>query len=373
MGLLQLGSGGHRSTTVSLSRDSLFASTMSELLLVLGDYRVVRVGTRGAAPIAKPAKPAAIQSVFGSIDRTKVLTLLAVIGSATIVDLSRLTGIAHNSLRAVLAHFVREGVVRCDRVPPHVFASLNDRFFAAPQLLNLCREVAKALPHMADASLYQDLRLKAATPAPRRGLPPHELVPFGRPTQVKLLLTLARVGAIRTADLSVVTEMTQNAVRGASQSLLRAGLIVCRAEKGGRNVERWYSLNRAYPTFQALHRFLTAVASHTLISKRIGLALRRARPDMLPARIRRFGTLASLGSDSRFAVLTVVATKPKRTAEEIADEIRLPLWRTRNHLWDLAETGVISYLPLDGRFRAKINGRFRFAKELWPLLLNRSC
>jgi hypothetical protein len=365
MSLLQLGSGDHRSTTVSLRRDSSFARAMSDLLLVLGGHRVGRRSARGAGTTPKPAT---IRSLFGSVDRTKVLALLSVVGSASIVDLSRLTGIAHNSLRAVLAHFEREGVIRCERVPPHVFACLDDRFFAAPQLLYLCREVAKVLPHTTDVSRYQAQRLKAAAPVLRRSVPPHELVPFGRPTQVKLLLALAQVGAIRTADLSIVTGMTQDSVRGVSESLIRAGIVVCRAEKGGRNTERWYSLNTAYPKYQALRRFLIAVASQSPRLKRAELALGRGRSQMLPARRQRFGTLAGLGSNSRFDVLSAVAEKPRRTAEEIADEVKLPLWRARTHLWHLAEIGVIRYRPVDGRLRTEVGRRFRFAIELGELL-----
>jgi DNA-binding MarR family transcriptional regulator len=189
---------------------------------------------------------------------------------------------------------------------------------------------------------------------------PVQFVPLGTRTQAELLLALSRIGSIRTSDLARIVNMTQDAVRGVSGSLIAAGLVVREARKGGRNKERWLSLNQGHPLYETFKTLLSDISRDARVRPMGVRALRNAsremlQPSVVPKPIR------LIGSDRSLDVLRDVYRTANRHVAETALDIKLPIPRVERHLRALEKVGIIRRRLVRGQLRSSFNSYFRYA------------
>lgn len=299
-------SGEKRFSTIGFNKRFIARQELLKVLYRIGYSRHrVRFGKPKLidCDVVKPN----LASFFGSPDRTIILALVGRIGRISIKDIASLAKLDHGSVRAVIAHFVNEGVFRCTRMPPHVYVELDERFLAARELNALVRKVSRELPVAQLVNLY--LRKSGVMRKRAESISdPVKLVPIGTRTQAELLLALSRVGSIRVADLAIVVGRSQDAVRGVSESLVRAGFVVRETRKGGRNTERWLSLNTRHPLYNSLSSLLRHLAGDAKVPPLRRRSLKRASTEpLLPKPVKH---VHLVGSDRSLDVICYVFEHP---------------------------------------------------------------
>jgi predicted ArsR family transcriptional regulator len=308
---------------------------------------------------------ASLALLLGTKTRTLIIAVLSRPGPTTLINLANYVRATHGSIRVAVAYLANERIVRCIQIGSCVHVDLDTRSDGAHELRTLGSALADMLP-LAAASKRLNRSRKDIRIDTQLNQLPELLFPFGSPTQAKLLLALARVGQIRTADLADLTGLNQDQVRGIGVSLVRSGLIVCASRRGGRNLERWYSLNSLYPLYTAIVDYALDIFSDKHESRLARRALGRAQGDLIAPAQQCFQLLK--GSDRRTDVLLAVYREAGQHVAEIAVRIELPISRTRPHLEHLAALGLITYRAPDDLPRATINRRFRHAVTLCALL-----
>jgi len=347
--------------------DEFIAST--ELLRVL---RAVaswsgRTALSRAKVIASGTVEAKVANLFGSRDRTIVLALIESLGRINITDLAGLAKLNHGSVRAVISHFANQGVLRCTRIPPNVYVELDAGFMAAQELRLLIRKVAGALGTKQLVKVqHSKARARVARSLFNSSSDPVQFVPLGTRTQAEILLALSRVGSIRVSDLAKLIGTSQDSVRGVSDSLVRAGFVVRQTKKGGRNTERWISLNALHPLYESLQPLLCAITSDSRIRASGARALANASPRPLPPVS--VTELQLIGSDRSLDVLLALYRNPDRHVAEVALDIELPINRVRRHIDALSHIGVLRTRIIRGQSRTSLNPHSRYARLIRDFL-----
>jgi DNA-binding MarR family transcriptional regulator len=356
-----------RGHSVSLNRDFAVYHELHGLLLRLAQPGIVRKRTKPMTTHEPLAECSHLEQLLGTRARTLTIAMLSRLGSMTLIELAKSVGCSHGSIRVVIAHLVGQRIVRCVQIGSFVHVSLDDRSAGATELRALGRVLGDLLSLDAAPEPLPESRRRRIDAANSRFFESPELLfPFGTLTQSKLLLALGRVGRIRTADLADLVALNQDQVRGIAESLIRARMVVRASERGGRNLERWYSLNSLHP----LHMAIVDYSSHMFSDKRERRserrALKRAQNDLILPEQASF-TLVE-GCDRRADVLFAVYEEGGQHAAQIAQRIDLAIPRTEAHLEQLFALGLITYAASEGMYRAAMNPRFRYAIPLRALV-----
>jgi DNA-binding MarR family transcriptional regulator len=353
---------------VKLNREFVAYRELRALLRSLAHGRrsaeTRQAGRRNVAERSDP--PKTLDRLLGTRDRTTVVALLGRFESLTITEIAALSGISHNSARVVVAHLAHEHAVRCIRIPPSVHVSLDRRTNFGIEIFALAQRLGSVLPSVKDIPMERArhrLNISEHEGAARR---PESLLPIGTETQAKIIFYLSLVGSIRTADLAKLAQLTQDQIRGVAESLVSAGIAIHTSKTGGRNLERWYSINMAHPLSPSICEYTDRIRTDsTAVLKRLSSISARTEQRLTRSR----SEYKMIGGTSRRTdVLLSVWRKPGQLAAEVARSIDSPVYRTEAHLVKLSRLGLLTYSVCGGELRAFLNSRFRYERELGSLL-----
>ncbi len=222
------------------------------LLRALGGERVIVVpDTSVKAPWPKGF------TLFGSAQRSRVIAALALLGSSSIGTLCTVASCSRATVRSVIDHFVRDGILTTKREAPEIVIDFDERFTHRGLLIELLKKMAECTPVIGHRAT-----LAREHVAPRREVRANEepaCLPFGTRVQSAVLLAIAARPAT-TRSIADATGLSKHTVRATIDALESYDLIVTTVDGQGHGSARWAAANEAHPIAKALKSYAKPLA-----------------------------------------------------------------------------------------------------------------